>query len=61
MRSAGREYLAGVEHLVRPEGGLELCHGVHVLLREHERHVLLLLQADAVFSRQDAARVKAYL
>ena len=55
------EDLAGVERLTRPEGGLELRHSVHVLLREHERHVLLLLQTDAVFSRQDAARVEAYL
>src|ERR671916_103295 len=44
----GREDLAGVADLVRVERAPEKLHGVEILRREHLRHVLLLVLADAL-------------
>ena len=55
------EYLAGIEMVVSPERRLQPRHSLHVVIGEHERHELLLLQAYAVLTGQYAAKLDAQL
>src|SRR5580704_17904473 len=52
-----REDLAGVAEARRVEGVLHLVHARQVGLREDERHVVGLLEPDAVLARDRAAHL----
>src|SRR5688500_16090017 len=54
-----RERLARVEAFAGPEGPLELRHRRHVRLGEDQRHVVALLDTDAVLPGDRSARLNA--
>src|ERR1700733_12093803 len=55
----GREYLAGIEQALVVEGAFDALLLIEVDFREHHRHQIALLDADAVLACQHATDLDA--